>query len=90
MMTQLGNDKLSCAVLVNSCDKYSETWIPFFTLLKKYWPDCEYPIYLNTENKKCSIPDISTINFKDIGGVERQAYKFAKRDKQQVCDSSIG
>lgn len=43
------NSKVS--ILVSSCDAYSDAWLPFFTLLKKYWPDRPYPIYLNTERK---------------------------------------
>ena len=41
-----------CAVLVSSCDKYHDAWIPFFTLMGKYWKDCPYPFYLNTETEK--------------------------------------
>ena len=40
-----------CSVLINSCDKYEDAWYPFFELVKKYWKDCEYPFYLNTESK---------------------------------------
>lgn len=40
-----------CCVLLNSCDKYEDAWYPFFSLLKKYWSDCPYKIYLNTETK---------------------------------------
>lgn len=43
--------KNKCAILVNSCDVYEDTWYPFFTLLKKYWKNIKYPIYLNTETK---------------------------------------
>lgn len=39
------------ALLVNTCDKFEDCWIPFFSLLKKYWPDCSGKIYLNTEYK---------------------------------------
>ena len=38
-------------ILVNSCDAYSDLWLPFFTLLKKYWPGEIPPIILNTETK---------------------------------------
>ena len=40
-----------CTVLVNSCDKYEEAWLPFFSLLKKYWPQCEFQLAINTETK---------------------------------------
>lgn len=39
------------AILVVSCDKYSDTWEPFFTLLLKYWKECPYLIYLGTNEK---------------------------------------
>lgn len=56
-----------CTILVNSCDSYEDTWNPFFKLLKKYWPDCKYPIVLNTESKKYKFEDlnITTINVED-------------------------
>ena len=38
----------SCAVLVSSCDAYSDLWRPFFTLLKQHWADCPFPVYLGT------------------------------------------
>jgi hypothetical protein len=37
------------AILVNSTDRYADTWPPFFTLFAAYWPACPYPIVLNTE-----------------------------------------
>ena len=43
MMNQLHTD---CALVVSSCDAYSDLWKPFFTLLFRYWPDCPFPIYL--------------------------------------------
>ncbi|MBR2668842.1 MAG: hypothetical protein IKE36_03490, partial [Solobacterium sp.] len=49
-------------LLVNSCDAYEDCWIPFFTLLKKYW-NPHMPIYLNTETKSWSFEglDIRTL-----------------------------
>lgn len=40
-----------CTVLVNSCDEYQDLWEPFFELFLKFWSDCPYPIFLNTESK---------------------------------------
>jgi len=31
----LNNKK--CSLLINTCDNYDDTWIPFFTLLSNYW-----------------------------------------------------
>lgn len=37
------------AVLVNSCDSYSDIWQYFFYFVDTYWKDCPYKFYLNTE-----------------------------------------
>ncbi len=41
----------NCAILITSCDAYEDAWDPFFSLLEIMWPDCPYPVYLNTESK---------------------------------------
>jgi hypothetical protein len=38
----------NCAILVPSCDLYSDLWTPFFTLFFRNWPDCPYKIYLGS------------------------------------------
>ncbi len=51
-------------ILVNSCDKYSSVWEPFFRLLLKQWPECaDYKIVLNSETKtyNCDFLDVTTI-----------------------------
>ncbi|MBR5192029.1 MAG: hypothetical protein IKW33_01295 [Clostridia bacterium] len=50
-----------CAILVCSCDSYEEAWDPFFYLLRKYWPDCNLPVFLNTESKNYSKYGVKTI-----------------------------
>jgi hypothetical protein len=42
----------STAILVLSCDKYSDVWGPFFLFFQKYWNDCPFPVYLGTNEKK--------------------------------------
>jgi hypothetical protein len=37
------------SVLVNSTDSYHDCWEPFFTLFSRYWPTCQLPVLLNTE-----------------------------------------
>lgn len=39
------------AMLVLSCDGYSDLWDDFFNLRDKYWADCSYKWYLVTESK---------------------------------------
>ena len=45
-------------VLVNSTDSYRDCWAPFFTLFSRYWPDCPYPVVLNTEQQEFSWPRV--------------------------------
>ena len=51
-----------CSVLISTCDKYEDAWKPFFFFFHKYWKDCPYQVYLNTETKKCDFSDVITIN----------------------------
>lgn len=40
-------------ILVTSCDKYSDLWMPFIKLFKKFWPDCPYKMGLISETIIC-------------------------------------
>lgn len=50
------NKKLT--ILLSSCDAYEDLWVPFFTLLKKYWDPANIQILLNTESKEFSFPGL--------------------------------
>lgn len=39
------------SMLFSSCDKYDDAWIPFFTQLKRFWPEFDMPVYMGTESK---------------------------------------
>ena len=52
----------SCALFVGSCDAYADVLDPFFTLLKKYWPDLNYDIFLSTESTNYKHPDFKIKN----------------------------
>ena len=52
----------NCTVLVSSCDKYSDLWRPLFNLFYKYWPDCTYPVFLITEEKKIEIDGVKSLS----------------------------
>ncbi|MEI7934483.1 MAG: hypothetical protein WCH30_05445 [Chlorobiaceae bacterium] len=57
----LNNIDRSVAVLVNSCDKYSDIWPVFFQLFFKYWPDCPYPVFLGSNEKTYNDPRVTTL-----------------------------
>ena len=73
--------KSNITVLVNSCDSYSDAWYPFFTLWKKYWPDCKYPIILNTESKSYLDEQLLIQSFQLYSETEKISYgKRVDRD----------
>lgn len=39
------------SLFINTTDSFEDCWYPFFSLVKKYWPDYKGDIYLNTETK---------------------------------------
>jgi hypothetical protein len=42
---------IETALLVVSCDRYRDLWVPFFTLLFRYWPDCPCPVFLGSNEE---------------------------------------
>lgn len=44
----VGKDQVS--ILVSSFDGYRDAWDPFFILLRRYWPDCPFAVYLISNN----------------------------------------
>jgi len=55
--------KNKVSVLVSGCDRYSDAWDPFFTLLKKFGGTlCDCPIYLSAESKEYTRQDFSNFN----------------------------
>lgn len=45
-------------VLVNSSDGFEDCWGPFFRLFREHWPDCFFPILLNTETRDYTYPGL--------------------------------
>lgn len=33
-------------IYISSCDLYSESWRPMLDSIKRFWPDCPFPIYI--------------------------------------------
>lgn len=50
------------AVLVMSCERYSQAWEFFFALFWKYWPDCPYKVYLCTDKGSFAHEKVTTIS----------------------------
>jgi len=58
-------DQNDVAIIVSSCDAYSDAWDPFFTLFFRYWPDCPFPIYLISNRQSCDDSRVTTIGIED-------------------------
>lgn len=54
--------KSKLAVVVQTCDKYHDLWAPFYTLFRRYWPDCAYPVYHVTEGRSLDQQGIHQIH----------------------------
>ncbi len=52
----------TCALLVSSCDAYSDLWTPYFTLLDRYWKNCPYKVYLGTGDGTFADPKITVLH----------------------------
>ncbi len=50
-MAKENNWQNEVTLLINTCDAYEDLWMPFFTLLKKYFSPLHMRILLNTETK---------------------------------------
>lgn len=56
--------KEKCAILIVSCDSYSDLWQPFFDLYKRFWKERSCETYILTNHAK---PEIKGINVLSIG-----------------------
>lgn len=50
------------SLLINTTDSFEDCWLPFFTLFKAYWPNYIGKIYLNTETKVFTYPNLDIIS----------------------------
>lgn len=73
------------AILVLSCDKYKDLWDDFFNLKERYWPDCNFKIYLATDTAKYDRPGVEVIHF----GNERQWSKCARIALEKINEPYI-
>jgi hypothetical protein len=51
----------SCAVVISSCDAYSDLWPYFFHFFFKHWPDAPQPVYLIANERRYVDPRVKTL-----------------------------
>lgn len=54
----------NCTVVICSCDQNADTWDPFFKIFQDEWPDCPYPVVLNTESLSYDDPKMGIRSFR--------------------------
>lgn len=47
---------MKVAVVVSSCDYFSDCWEPMFLSLSRCWPDCKYPVYFVSNHQNIEAP----------------------------------
>lgn len=52
---------VNLAIVISSCDLYSDCWKPLFHSIKKFWSDCPYPIYLISNHKDSGDGQVTAI-----------------------------
>ena len=53
---------MDTSVFIVSCDAYKDVWPPFFSFFDRLWPDCPYPVYLQSNSEAYSHPRVTVIN----------------------------
>ena len=56
------------AVLICSCDYYSDCWEPIMCSFRKYWPDCEYDVLIVSNHKDVTVQGAKVILVGDHKG----------------------
>lgn len=78
--------KSKLAVLVLSCDKYSDLWDGFFFHFWKHWSSCPYPVYLGSNTiKYIKDPRVKTI----LTGPEKNWSSSCRIILEQIPESNL-
>lgn len=67
------------AILICSCDYYSECWIPIIHSIQKYWPDCEYDKIIVSNHKDADIHGARIIKVGDHKGWASDTLKAVEK-----------
>jgi hypothetical protein len=82
IITYNNTKTMNYSILINTCDKFEDCWNPFFKLWSIYWPNCNAPIYLNTEYKSYSY---SGLNIIPVKGCQTHHIPQTKRITWSQC-----
>ena len=74
---------METAIVISSCDLYSDCWLPMIYSLRKNWPECPYPIFIISNFKKLEGKGINFIEVgedKGFGSNTKRALELIKAD----------
>ena len=77
------------AILVISCDKYSDLWPIFFGSLFKYWPNCSLKIYLGSNYKKFHHNNVTMINIGDDSDYSSNLLAMVKEIEEDYVITTV-
>lgn len=75
----------SFAVLVLSCDKYSDLWPAFFSCFRKNFPIGDWKVYLGSNTQNCNEPGVVTI----LSGSDPDWSTSYKRILEQIPQTKL-
>ena len=75
----------SFAVLVLSCDKYSDMWTSFFKCFRDNFPSGNWPVYLGSNTKECHEQGVITV----LSGLDPDWSTSFKRILEQIPQKKI-
>lgn len=79
------NKAADVALLVLSCDRYSDLWKPYFELFFRFWPDVPFPVYLGANQKKFDDARVTTI----LSGADTDWSSSLRRIVEQLPEKHV-
>jgi len=74
---------METAIVISSCDSFSDCWLPMIHSLHKNWPECPYPIFIISNFKNLEEKGIDFINVgedKGFGSNTKKALELIEAD----------
>ena len=78
-----GDDSL--AVVVLSCDHYSDLWKPFFQLFDRHWPNCSCSVYLASNTVSFNKDNVKTL----LSGEDHDWSSSVKKCIEQLDENYV-
>ena len=74
---------IKTAIVISSCDLFSDCWLPMIHSLQKNWSECTYPVFIISNFKNLEVKGIDFINVgedKGFGSNTKKALELIEAD----------